>query len=233
LQPRALVSWSSGKDCCFALTRVREAGVEIAGLLTNVDERTHAVAHHGVPHELVAAQAEALGVPLRTLTVPAAGASLSAYEQAMTETLDHAVREGVSMVVFGDLFLAELRAHREAKLAPTGLEARFPLWLQPTRRLAFEMLERGIAATVVSVDRRVLPGNLVGRRWDAELLASLPDTVDPCGENGEFHTFVHDGPDFDAPIPFEIAGVTERGDFAHAVFARTTSPGGRAFGGPR
>lgn len=210
----AVVSWSSGKDGCWALEVSRAAGHEVVGLLTTVTEADDAVTHHGVPHRAVMAQARSLGVPLHTVRIPADDGS--GYAERMGAAVAGLVGSGVTDVVFGDLFLADLRAHREARLAGSGLTPRFPLWERPTGELAREMLDGGVRATIVSVDLRHLPAEVVGAPWDEAFLAALPAGVDPCGEHGEFHTFVHDAPSFSHPVELELQRVIVTGDHAHA-----------------
>lgn len=213
---RSVVSWSSGKDCFWAMVQTRRSGGDVVGLLTTVDESSDAVSHHGVPRALVAEQASRLALPLYVVTVPPDDAPAT-YGERMAVAVTDLVSSGVSAVVFGDLFLEELRSYREQKLEGSGLRAEFPLWRRPTADLAREMLAGGVRSTVVSVDLRRLPLEFLGRRWDESLLASLPAGVDPCGENGEFHTFTHDGPGFRSPVEADLGAVTVDGDHAHVA----------------
>lgn len=215
-RPKALLSWSSGKDSAFALHRVRESGeVEIKGLLTTVSTAFGRVAMHGVRESLLDAQAEALR--LRSWKVPIPWpCSNAVYEAELSKALQQARAEGVTHLVFGDLFLADLRAYREAQLAALGMTPVFPLWLRDTTELAREMIASGLRATLTCVDPKKLPAAFAGRAFDARLLADLPEGIDPCGENGEFHTFASAGPMFDHPIEVEPGETVERDGFIFA-----------------
>lgn len=197
---RVLLSWSSGKDAAYALHRLRaDPDVEVAGLLTTLNSAFDRVAMHGVREALLDAQAEAAGLPLWKVPLPWP-CSNEAYEAAMAEACARAAAEGITAVAFGDLFLEDVRAYREARLAGTGLAPLFPLWDQDTARLAREMIASGLKATLVCVDPRALEARFAGRAFDAALLADLPAGVDPCGERGEFHTFAWAGPMFRHPV---------------------------------
>ncbi len=197
---RVLLSWSSGKDAAYALHRLRaDPEVAVAGLLTTLNGAFDRVAMHGVRDALLEAQAEAAGLPLWKVPLPWP-CSNEAYEAAMAEACTRAVAEGITAVAFGDLFLEEVRAYREARLAGTGLAPLFPLWGEDTARLAREMIASGLKATLVCVDPRALEARFAGRTFDGSLLAELPPGVDPCGERGEFHTFAWDGPMFRQPV---------------------------------
>ncbi len=199
----------------MALHEARAANVDVVGLMTTVNAAADRVAMHAVRRELLEAQARAVGLPLHAVDVPSPCPN-DVYEAAMAGAIARARSEGVDTIVFGDLFLADIRAYREQMLADTGIAPVFPLWQRPTRTLASDMLDAGIRAIVTCVDPRQAPAELAGREFDAELLASLPPGVDPCGENGEFHTFVFDGPGFDAPIPVETGEIVERDGFVFA-----------------
>lgn len=224
-RPKALMSWSSGKDSAYALHLVREAReLEVVGLLTTVSSEFDRVAMHGVRRELLERQAASLALPLHVVELPSPCPN-EVYEQRMGAFVERARREGIERVVFGDLFLEDIRAYRERQLAGTGLEPVFPLWGRDTRELAREMLAAGIVATVTCVDPRKLgargairhnPECVAGRRWDSVLLRELPAEVDPCGEHGEFHTFVSDGPGFSEAIGFVAGEVVEREGFVFA-----------------
>jgi uncharacterized protein (TIGR00290 family) len=213
---RAWMSWSTGKDSTLALAEARrDPSLEVVGLLTTVNEDADRVAMHAVRRLLLEAQAEALGLPLHVVPIPQACRN-ETYEARMQRAVDAAREDGVTRMVFGDLYLEDVRAYREQNLAPTGIEPVFPLWGRPTRALAGEMLAAGVAATLTCVDPRQLDPAFVGRRFDADLLADLPAGVDPCGENGEFHTFVHDGPGFAHPLAVAVGEVVHRDGFTFA-----------------
>jgi diphthamide synthase (EF-2-diphthine--ammonia ligase) len=189
--------------------------VEVVGLLATVNESYDRVAMHAVRRELLQAQADAAGIPLWIVPIPSP-CSNDQYEQAMGATMSRARREGIVAVAFGDLFLEDVRAYREAKLAGTGISPLFPLWQTPTDLLARTMIDSGLRAHVTCVDPRQVPTNLAGRLWDAAFLAELPKTADPCGENGEFHTFVSAGPMFRRAIAVRTGAVIERDGFVFA-----------------
>ncbi|CAA9276550.1 MAG: COG2102: Predicted ATPases of PP-loop superfamily [uncultured Actinomycetospora sp.] len=209
------MSWSGGKDGALALATARATpGTTVAGLQTTVVAGE--VSASWVPRAFVEAQAAALGLPLETVELPWPCPN-DVYEQRTGAAWAELRRRGASEVVYGDLFLADVRAYRERALAGTGLAASFPLWGRPTAPLATEMLDRGVRAVVVCVDPARVPATIVGRTWDAELIAELPADVDPCGENGEFHTLVTDGPGFAHPVPVRVTGTAERDGFVTAV----------------
>jgi uncharacterized protein (TIGR00290 family) len=212
---RVLVAWSSGKDGAFALHVLREHGVEVTGLLTTVSGPFERVAMHAVRLDLVRAQAEAVGLPLLEVRIPSPCPN-ELYEAAMAEALAAARGQGTTAVAFGDLFLEDVRRYREERMAGTGLRALFPLWGRPTRDLAEEMLAAGLKAVLTCVDPRALPRELAGRAFDASLLRELPPGVDPCGENGEFHSFAWDGPAFRRAVPVRVGEVVERDGFVFA-----------------
>jgi len=209
---RALLSWSGGTDCAWALERLRGMNIKVEGLLTTINEQVDRVAMHGVRRELIEEQARAISIPLWYAPLPWPCPN-GRYEQVMGDMCRRAVGAGIEAVVFGDLFLRDIRAYRERMLAGTGLEPIFPLWDLPTASLAQEMIAGGLRARLACVDRKVLDATFAGREFDLRLLADLPPAVDPCGENGEFHTFVYDGPMFQHPIAIETGVVHEDGDF--------------------
>lgn len=215
-RPRAVISWSSGKDSAYALWQVlREKRFEVVGLLCTVTGTYRRVSMHGVREELLDRQAEASGLPLRKVVIPSPCPN-SVYEQAMAEAVSAMKDEGVSHLVFGDLFLRDVRAYRESRLANSGLTPVFPLWGRDTKVLAREMIGSGLMAQVVCLDPRKLPKAFGGRLFDLDFLRDLPPSVDPCGENGEFHTFVTGGPMFSHPIPVVEGPVVERDGFVFA-----------------
>ncbi len=215
---RVLVSWSSGKDSAWALYMLRQRGdCEIVGLLTTVNAEFDRVAMHGTRRSVLEAQAKAAGLPLWVVPLPWP-CSNEVYEARMREACERAVAEGVSAVAFGDLFLRDIRAYREAQLKPTGLEPLFPLWELPTATLAREMIAAGLRAKLTCVDTKRLPPSFAGREFDAALLRDLPPESDPCGEQGEFHTCVYAGPMFNAPVALEAGELVTRDGFAYADF---------------
>jgi uncharacterized protein (TIGR00290 family) len=214
--PRAVVAWSSGKDCAWALHTVRLRGeFEVVGLLTTVTEPFDRVSMHGVRSEVVAAQARAAGVPLRPVAIPFPCPN-EVYERAMGTALTTLAAEGVSHVIFGDLFLEDVRRYREERMAGSGVTPVFPLWGRPTRALAEEMIDGGLRASIVCLDPRHLDPRFAGRAFDRSLLEELPPSVDPCGERGEFHTCVTAGPMFSAPLGVRPGAVVERDGFVFA-----------------
>ena len=214
MKERVLLSWSGGKDSALALYELERAGeCEIAALLTTVTDATGRIGMHAVRRELVARQAESLRLPLRELMVPPFPAN-DVYEAAMRGVLEEFAASGIRRVAFGDLFLEDIRTYREGMLAGLGLQGLYPVWGRDTSMLVREFLEVGFRAVLVCVDVEVLDASFAGRELDRALLAELPAGVDPCGENGEFHTFVFDGPGFRSPIAFERGDVRRESSFA-------------------
>lgn len=210
------LSWSSGKDCALALRTLRAEGVdEVVGLLTTLNASAQRVAMHAVRRELLDAQAASIGLPLHVIELPWPCPN-DVYESLMDRSLADARHDGVEAIAFGDLFLADVREYRERSLEATGLAPRFPLWRRPTDEVASEIIEVGIKAVITCVDPAQAPAELAGRWFDDRLLADLPEGVDPCGENGEFHTFVVDGPCFSTPLAVEVGQVVERDGFVFA-----------------
>lgn len=207
------MSWSSGKDSAAALAAAREdPDIDVVGLLVTVNAAADRVAMHAVRRQLLEAQAERLGLALHVVEIPSPCPN-DVYEQLMSASMDVAIDEGVEALVFGDLFLEDVRAYREQALAATGIRALFPLWGRPTDRLAHEMISSGLRAVLTCVDPAKLPADFVGRHFDEALLRDLPPGVDPCGERGEFHTFVWDGPGFARPIGVRTGEVVTRDGF--------------------
>ena len=210
---RVLLSWSSGKDSAWSLHVLRQQpDVEVVGLLTTVNETHERVAMHAVRQGLVRAQADAAGLPLREVGLPHPCPN-GVYEERMAAALAEVKAEGVEAVAFGDLYLEDIRAYREQRMAGTGLSTRFPLWQRPTRDLAREMMAGGLRAIVTSVDPKQIDPSFVGRAWDESFLADLPESADPCGENGEFHSFVWAGPMYRAPLDVKVGQTVERDGF--------------------
>jgi uncharacterized protein (TIGR00290 family) len=217
---KLLLSWSSGKDSAWALHRLRrQREYEVVGLLTTLNAAFDRVAMHSTRRALVEAQAAAAGLPLTIIPLPWP-CSNDHYEAAMSAACSQAVADGVEAMAFGDLFLEDIRQYRIDKLKGTGIDPVFPVWGPAdgiaTRRLAEEMIAGGLRARLVCVDPRKLPSEFAGREFDAALLRDLPPAVDPCGENGEFHTAVYAGPMFREPIPVESGEVVTRDGFVFA-----------------
>jgi uncharacterized protein (TIGR00290 family) len=207
------MSWSSGKDSTMALDALRhDADYEVVALLVTMNADADRVAMHAVRRTLVEAQAERLGLAVTFVELPA-GCSDEIYQSRMTEAIERALADGVERMAFGDLFLEDVRAYRENQLAGTGISPIFPLWGQPTDVLARSIVKSGVKAVLTCVDPAQLSASFAGRLFDEAILADLPATVDPCGERGEFHTFVFDGPGFSSPIDVAIGDVVERDGF--------------------
>jgi uncharacterized protein (TIGR00290 family) len=208
-----LVSWSGGKDSCLALYEVQRSGeMAVEALLTTVTRDYDRISMHGVRRALLEDQAASLGIPIREILISKA-ADNAEYEARMGESLDDAHGDGVDAIVFGDLFLADIRAYREKLLARHGLEGLYPIWGRDTAQLIRDFLRLGFKVVVVCVDPAKLDPAFVGRTIDEAFLADLPTAVDPCGENGEFHTFVFDGPIFSAPVKFSLDEIVCRDSF--------------------
>ena len=213
---KCLVSWSSGKDSAWLVHVLRQkADIELAGVLTTVNEKYARVAMHAVREELLEAQADALGLPLWKVPIPSPCPN-AVYERAMAAAVQRAVADGFTHVAFGDLFLEDIRRYREDKLAGSGLTPIFPLFGLDTAQLAREMIAGGLKARLTCVNPKVLDRNFAGRDFDESLLDELPPSVDPCGERGEFHSFAYAGPMFSAPIPILSGEIVERDGFVFA-----------------
>ena len=227
---RTLLSWSTGKDSAWALhVLCQQAGVDVVGLVTTINAAFDRVAMHGVRRALVEAQAEAAGLPLHVLAIPHPCPNAE-YERIMGAFVVRQVAEGIGAMAFGDLFLEDIRRYREAKLAGTGLTPLFPLWGIETGQLARTMIDGGLEAHVACLDPAKLPARFAGRRYDAALLAELPAGVDPCAENGEFHTFASAGPMFRTPIAVDVGETVTRDGF---VFCDLVPADGFEFPSPR
>jgi len=219
---KALVGWSSGKDSAWALHEVRQAGeLEVVSALTTVTETFDRVSMHGVRRDLLRRQLDAVGLPCIEVVLPFP-CSNERYGELMTEALERAEADSVEVVVFGDLFLEDVRAYRERQLATVGLEAAFPLWGRETGALAREMIDGGLEARISCVDSRLLDPSFAGRRYDHSLLADLPQGVDPCGENGEMHSFVTAGPMMDGSIDVRVGEIVDREGFIYADIEELT-----------
>lgn len=213
---KTLLSWSSGKDSAWSLYLLRQnPEVEIVGLLTTVNELHQRVAMHAVRLELLEAQARAADLPLRRVNIPSP-CSNEQYEASMRQVITEATRQGIEQIAFGDLFLEDIRAYREAQLAGTGVSPIFPLWKAPTADLARQMIWGGLRAVITCVDPAQLGAEFVGREYDESLITDLPEGIDACGERGEFHTFAYDGPMFQDGIRVTVGDVVERDGFVFA-----------------
>lgn len=204
------LSWSGGKDCALALFHLqRSPRYDVVGLQTTVTDEYDRSSIHGIRRPLLRTQATLLGLGLHEVVLPVPS-SYDAYEEAMLAALEQMKARGVRKMAFGDLCLADIRAYREDLLARAGIEAVFPLWGQDTAAVAREFIDRGFVARLIAVDTTMLPGRFVGRLYDESLLADLPAGVDAAGENGEFHTFVSDGPVFHGPVPHTVGTVEKQ-----------------------
>ncbi len=213
---RVLLSWSSGKDSAWTLKVLREdPEVEVVGLLTTVNTTHSRVAMHSTRQAILEAQARAVGLPLHIIELPWPCTN-EVYERAMRGAIEDGLRKGATHVAFGDLFLEDIRAYRVKQLAGSGLAPLFPIWHEPTGPLARRMVDAGVEAVLTCVDPKKLPGSFVGRRFDHALLDELPEGVDPCGENGEFHTCVLAGPMFRERLSASVGEIVERDGFCFA-----------------
>jgi uncharacterized protein (TIGR00290 family) len=227
---RTWLSWSSGKDSAWSLHALRQSGeAEVTGLFTTVNAAFDRVAMHAVRRALLEAQAYAVGIELHVIDIPHPCPNAD-YERIMADFVAGARGKRVEAMAFGDLFLADIRAYREGRLAATGIAPLFPLWGRDTRALAGEMIDAGLVAHVTCVDRARLDPSLAGRLFDRAFLADLPGNADPCGENGEFHTFVSAGPMFRKPLAVSPGAITERDGFVFADLLPAVR-GGEPFGG--
>ena len=213
---KTLLSWSSGKDSAWSLHLLRQQpDIEVTALLTSFNTAFDRVAMHAVRRELVAAQAARLGLPLWPVELPWP-CSNAEYEHLMGAACQRAIAEGITAVAFGDLFLQDIRDYRIRQLQGTGLEPLFPVWDIPTADLARQMIAAGVKAKITCVDPSKLDRSFAGRDYDSSFLDALPPGIDPCGENGEFHTFVYDAPVFSSPVPMRVGEILERDGFVFA-----------------
>ncbi len=225
MRPKVLLSWSSGKDSAWTLHVLRGKGeVEVVGLLTTINAHFQRVAMHSTRRALVQAQAQAAALPLWEIPLPWPCKN-EEYELAMTRACVQAVEQGITAIAFGDLFLEDVRKYREDRLKGTGLLPIFPIWGLDTRQLIEEMLDSGVRARIVCVDPKKLPEHFAGKDISRELLAQFPTGVDPCGENGEFHTFVYGGPMFTQDIPIQSGEIVNRDGFVFADVLSAVSAG--------
>lgn len=207
---KALFNWSSGKDSALALYKIlQNPDFKIEYLLTSINQQYQRISMHGVRAELLEAQSESIGIPLKIIQIPEMP-TMEVYEKVMTETLTELKNEGITHSVFGDIFLEDLRKYREEQLAKLDFKGVFPIWKIPTKELIQEFISLGFKTIVVCVNERYLDKSFVGRNIDQDFINDLPENVDVCGENGEFHTFTFDGPIFSKPIDFEIGEIVYR-----------------------
>jgi uncharacterized protein (TIGR00290 family) len=213
---RTLLSWSSGKDSGWSLHLLRQQKeYEIVGLLTTFNQAANRVAMHAVRRSLVEAQANAAGIPLWAVDLPWPCTNAD-YECIMKEACKAAIQAGIECIAFGDLFLTDIRSYREKQLKNSGLQPIFPVWGLPTGELARSMIESGVRAKLTCVDPKLLAPEFVGREFDEQLLSEFPSEIDPCGENGEFHTFVYAGPMFGSDLSVEVGEIVSRDEFVFA-----------------
>lgn len=217
MQEKVIFNWSGGKDSALCLYKLLKAqDYEIMCLLTSISKPYQRISMHGVRVELLKAQVESIGLPLVKMEIPEM-ATMESYDAAMRTTLQKLKNEGATASVFGDIFLEDLRTYRENKLAELSLKGIFPLWKQPTKELLQEFIDLGFKTIITCVNEKYLNKSFAGRIIDYDFLNDLPENVDPCGENGEFHTFVFDGPLFKKPIPFK------KGEIVHRTYTPNTS----------
>jgi len=213
-EPEPIVfCWRGGKDSAMALhTLLHQKGVCVTGLLTTVTEGFERVSMHGVRRELLQRQAVSIGLPLQEVRIPPRCVNLI-YEARMEAAMRAACEQGIQKIAFGDIFLEDLRSYREKNLARVGMEAVFPIWKRDTKELAREFIRLGFRGRAVCIDPRILARTFAGRELDEGFFSNLPPNADPCGENGEFHTFVYDGPIFKHPVKCRTGEVVERDSF--------------------
>lgn len=213
---KTLMSWSSGKDSAWALGKLQhDPAVDVVGLFCTVSESQDRVTMHDVRVELLHEQARSIGLPLEILRIPSP-CSNKEYERIMGGFVDKARAEGVELIGYGDLALGDVRHYRERMLRGTGIEPIFPIWGMPTGELALEMVDGGLKTVVICIDPKQMPAIFIGKVYDRVFLDALPRSVDPCGENGEFHTFVFDGPMFATPVAVAVGDAVERHGFVYA-----------------
>lgn len=216
MKRKTMLAWSSGKDSAWALHVLRQdPEIELVGLFTTVNEAFNRVAMHAVRVALLKRQAQNAGLPLDVINIPYP-CSNQDYEIRMGAFIEAAKNRGVECMAFGDLFLADVRKYREEKLAGTGISPIFPLWGIPTHELSRRIIDSGLKAVITCVDPKVLPGQLAGKLYDDAFLSEIPETADPCGENGEFHSFAFSGPMFTEELQVKVGEIVEREGFVFA-----------------
>jgi len=212
---KILMSWSGGKDSSFALFEILNSGqYEVAGLLTTISEEYRRISMHGVRIDLLEAQARSIGIPLEKVMIPSSD-TMEEFDTKMQTVLEQFYADGISSVAFGDIFLEDLRKYREDNLKKAGMKGIFPLWKRDTTELSRTFLAKGFRTIISCVDSRVLDGSFSGREYDEQFLSEIPPGVDPCGENGEFHSFVYQGPIFRDPLYCERGEVVIRNEHFH------------------
>ncbi|WP_370897519.1 diphthine--ammonia ligase [Chryseobacterium gossypii] len=210
MKPKAIFNWSSGKDSALSLYKIlKQDDIEVSALLTSINKEYRRISMHGVPDTLLERQAESLGIPLIKMELPKAP-TMEEYREIMSRTMTGIKSQGITHSVFGDIFLEDLRRYREEQLSTIGIKAIFPLWKQNTTDLIHEFLDLGFKTIVTCVNETYLDQSFAGRVIDRDFIADLPANVDPCGENGEFHTFTFDGPIFKSPVKFEIGDIVKK-----------------------
>lgn len=216
MKRKTLLSWSSGKDSAWALHVLRQQpDVDVVGLFCTINAEFNRVAMHAVRVELLQEQARSVGLPLRMIQIPYP-CSNAEYEVVMNAFIDEAKKQDVECFAFGDLFLEDIRKYREDRLKGTGITAIFPIWNMPTRELSRTMVSSGLKARITCVDPKRLAAGFAGREYDESFLEDIPASVDPCGENGEFHSFAFDGPMFRYPIETSLGEIVDRDGFVFA-----------------
>ena len=216
MKRKALMSWSSGKDSAWALHKIQHSPeIDLIGLFCTVNKEFDRVAMHGVRVELLQTQAKSIGLPLEIIEIPHP-CSNAEYEKIMGQFVERAKNDNIEYFVFGDLFLEDIRSYREEKLKGSGIKPVFPIWGMPTDKLSREMISGGLRTVITCINPKQTPKEFVGKEFDETFLDSLPETIDPCGENGEFHSFVFDGPMFKEKIEIFVGDIVHRDDFVFA-----------------
>lgn len=203
---KTFMNWSSGKDASMALWQLQQKGVEVDLLLTTINSENNRISMHGLSRDVLLRQSACVNIPIITVPIDPS-ADHDVYTRTMQEAMGKLKIEGYTQSAFGDIFLADLRAYRERQLESVGMTALFPLWGKSTENLAECFFQHGFEAIVVSVNGRLMDQSFAGRKYDAQFLADLPEGIDPCGENGEFHTFCYAGPIFSKPVQFKVGDI--------------------------
>jgi uncharacterized protein (TIGR00290 family) len=216
MKRKALMSWSSGKDSASALHKLQQnPEIDLVGLFCTVNKEFGRVAMHGVRVELLQRQAKSIGLPLEIIEIPYP-CSNAEYEEIMSQFVERTKNDNIEYFAFGDLFLEDVRNYREERLKDSGIKPIFPIWGIPTDKLSREMISSGLRTVITCIDPKQIPKEFIGREFDENFLDSLPETIDPCGENGEFHSFVFDGPMFKEQIEIYVGDIVHRDDFVFA-----------------